>query len=153
RVVVTMNQVVNDAGMAWMLRENFFEHGGGAHISGEIAPVLSSAQDGQRIEGGGIYVFRKFTVQFREHGFVAAVTLFLRALAKEDFNALKVEFFSLRRSFSKARFWSEREPVQNLASSSNILLMPERMIFCHGFAPKSQSKVRSDLLNFAKVFS
>src|SRR2546430_15799123 len=29
RVVVTMNQVVNDAGMPWMLRENFFEHGGG----------------------------------------------------------------------------------------------------------------------------
>ena len=90
RVVVTMNQVVNDTRMPRMLRKNLFEHSGGAHVSGEIAPVLRSAQYRQRIEGSPIHILRKLPMQFREHGFVAAVTFFLRALAEENFKALEI---------------------------------------------------------------
>src|SRR5205807_7767861 len=59
RVIVTMNQVVNDAGMPRMLWKNLFQHGGGAHVSGEIASVLRGAQYGQRIKAGSIDVFGK----------------------------------------------------------------------------------------------
>src|SRR5437773_4840118 len=59
RVVVTMNQVVNDTRMPRMLRKNLFEHGGGAHVSGEIAAVLRSTQYGKRIEAGGIDILGK----------------------------------------------------------------------------------------------
>ena len=96
RVVVTMNQVVNDAGMPRMLRKNLFEYGGGAHVDGEIAAVLRSAQNGQRIEAGGIHVFGKLPVQLGEHGFVAAVTFFLSAIAEENLDALEVKLFPLR---------------------------------------------------------
>src|SRR5437016_2279096 len=96
RVVVTMNQVVNDARMPRMLRKNLFEYGGGAHVSGEIAAVLRSAQNGQRIEAGGIHVFGKLPVQFSEHEFVAAVTFFLSAIAEENLDALEVKLFPLR---------------------------------------------------------
>src|SRR5436309_1088174 len=123
-----------------------FEHTGGAHVSGEIAPVLRSAQYRQRIEGSPIHILRKLPMQFRQHGFVSTVALFLRALAKQNLDALKVEFFSLRQSLSQPRLRSETKPIHNRARSSNILLMPERMILRHRFAPKRQSKVRSDLL-------
>src|SRR6185295_15232643 len=88
RIVVTMNQIVNDTRMPQMLWKNLFEHRGGAHVSGEVAPVLRSSQDGECVECSGIDIFGKLPVQFREHGFVTTITLFLRAITEENFEAL-----------------------------------------------------------------
>src|SRR2546430_17091 len=114
-----MNQVVNDTRMPRMLRKNLFEHSGGAHVSGEIAPVLRSAQYRQRIEGSPIHILRKLPMQFRKHRFVSTVPFFLGTLAKQNLDALKIEFFPLRKRFSQPRRRSETKPIQNHASSSN----------------------------------
>src|SRR6266498_2342686 len=108
-----MNQVVNDAGMPRMLRENLFQHASGAHVGGEIAAVFRSAQDGKRIEAGGIHILGKLAVQFSEDGFVAAVAFVLRTVAEEDFDAMEVEFFSLRDTFGEPRLRSESEAVED----------------------------------------
>ncbi len=62
RIVVTMNQVVHDAGMPRMLRENLFEHGCGAHIGGKVSSFLGGAEDCERVEGSSIHIVGKFVV-------------------------------------------------------------------------------------------
>src|SRR6266542_6203286 len=108
-----MNQVVNDAGMTRMLRENLFEHSGGAHVSGEITAVLRGTQNGKRIQASGIHILGKLAVKFGEHGFVAAVAFVFRAVTEEDFDALEVEFFPLRATFGEPRLRSRSEAVED----------------------------------------
>ena len=151
RVIVSVNQVVNDAGMAWMMRENFFEHGSGAHVGGEIAPVLGSAEDGERMEAGAINIVGKLAVQFGERGFVPPVAFRLRSLAEEGLHTAEIEFFPLRGGFGEPSLWRGRQAVEDLAGGRDIFLVPHRMILRHGFTPKGQGEIRSNLLGLAEV--
>jgi len=54
-------------------------------------------------------------------------------------------------SLGQPGFRSSAESLENFAGSSNIFLVPKRMILRHGFAPKRQSEIRSKLLRLAKV--
>ena len=134
-----------------MLGKDFFEDGGGAHVGGEIAAVLGGAERRQGKESGAVHVARKFAVNLSEGGFVTAVAFFFRAVAKEDFDAVEIEFFALGRGHCETRFGRGSEPVENLARSSNVFLVPHGMILRHGLAPVSHRKIGSGFLSGAEM--
>jgi len=90
-------------------------------------------------------------VQFGERGFVSPVSFLLRSLAEEGLHGAEVKFFTLCGSFAEPSLWHGRQAVKDLARGGDIFLVPHRMILRHGFTPKGQGEVRSDLLGLAEV--
>src|SRR5262252_5708903 len=150
-IVVTVNEVVDDPGMARILRKDLFEHSSGAHIGREITALLSGAKNSESIESSGIDIVRKLAMDLGQNGLVTAVTLFSRALAEQHFDTLQVELLTSARSFGKPRLHGRCQMLQTLAAGGHIFFVPHRMTVRHGFAPVGHRELRSGFLRLAKV--
>ena len=150
-VVIAVDEVVNDAGMTRMLWEGFFEDCGGAHVSGKVAAAFRAGEDRERVEGGGIDVVGIILVEVGHGGCIFLVAIFFAAFAVENLDGGEILLFARRGGFGLAGFGSGGEFLQNFAGGVEILIVPDTVIFGHGFTPVSHGEVGVDFLGAAKM--
>ena len=95
RVVVGMDQVVQHSRVALMGGKDLLEQRRGAHVGGEVAPLVRRAEERQGIESRGVDVVRIALVE-RGHGVgIEEVPLLLGALPIEDLDGAQVVALAL----------------------------------------------------------
>jgi len=84
-------------------------------------------------------------------GFVFLVAFFLGTHAIQDFYGRQILFLAWRWGFGLTSFGGRRQVGKNFAGSSEILLVPDRMISRHGFAPIGHREIGINFLRATEV--
>src|SRR4029077_14625029 len=82
-VVVTVYEVMNNAGMMRVRGKNLFEERCGTHVGGEVAALFGGAQDSEGVEGGGVHVIGEIFVELSHSSDVELVTVVFGSFAVE----------------------------------------------------------------------
>ncbi len=148
RIVVAVDEVVQHAGMLRMRRQNFFEQRRRAHVGGEIAALMGSAEEGESVEGGSVDVVGIAFVHDAHRIRVLEIALVFRAVAVKNFDRAKVVALALRLRFCQTIGRRCAEFLQHRASGIGVLLKPDRMRVRHRLAPIGHRERGLDRLRF-----
>jgi hypothetical protein len=130
--------------------ENVLQQCTSAHVRGHIAAIVRRAQQRQSVETRRVDVGRIFLVHSMQEVRITRVAVVFFALAIQNLDRAQIVFFPLGLGFSQPFFWSGREFLQRVASGAAILLLPDRMIGRHGFAPVSHGEIWIGFFRSAK---
>ena len=75
RVIVTVNQLMNESRVFLMVYPRFLQHARGPHIGWDVAARVSCAESRERVKGRCINILRISLVELRHSGFIAEVAL------------------------------------------------------------------------------
>ena len=150
RIVVTMDEIMEQAGVLTMIHPRLLEHGRCAHVARDVAPAVRVAENRQPVEGSRVDVARVAIVELRHCSLVAEVARLLAAISVEDFNRIQVRLFALGLCLGPTFRRARRQLAQRHARGRQVLLHPDGMVISHRLAPVSHGEARIHGLGAAK---
>src|SRR5947209_6043859 len=84
RVVIAMDQIMDQTGVFAMVDPGLFENAGRTHVRRDVTPGMSSAKNGQSVKCRGVHIERIFCMKRGHCRLIAQIALELSALTIKD---------------------------------------------------------------------
>ena len=145
-----MNQIVRGPGMAGILVEHFLDDRRRSHVGSGVAAVVTGAEQRQGVKGGRVEIVGIGLHQALRRLGVGEIARQLLAVAVEDLDRFEVGLLARCGRRGAPRFGSRRQLPERLTGGVQILLVPQRVIVGHRFAPGGHCEAGLDLARFLK---